>query len=512
MAIAQQSASLEKWLRSSLILGGLCLLVHLFANGGYGIFRDELYFIVCGRHPAWGYVDQPPLVPLLAAWSWDLSGGWLTGFRLLPGLVLAVTVAMTAEFTRLLGGGRFAQALAGLCTLAAPVLLSDGLYLGTDMFQPLTWLGLSWCLVRLSQSKDQRWWLAFAVVAAFSLWSKYAIVFYIAAIAVTLPFTPLRRSLLSPWLYAGAALALVLVLPNILWQAQHGWPFLELGSAGVHGKNKVLSPVAFFGQQFLIVGPTLALVWLTGIWKFAAKPADPVWRIFAVSYVLLAVFFIVEHGKANYLMPIYPMLFAGGALFWEALLKPLWARGVALALAGSMGVMLAPLALPVLPEETYVQYAAFFGIGSGATAGENLKQGVLPQHFADMHGWPQMAAAVAKAYHALPPAERAHAVFFGGNYGEAAAIDVFGPALGLPPAISGHNNYWLWGPRGADGSVIIEIGGSREDRLKNFRSVEEAGRITTPYAMPYETGQPIWVQRGLKQPIAEVWPRVKHFQ
>jgi hypothetical protein len=502
----------RKAVTPAVVLGALTLLIHLLANGGYGVFRDELYFIVCGRHPDWGYVDQPPLVPLIAAGSWALAGGSVTLFRLSAALVMALTVGATAEFTRTLGGGRFAQSLAGLCTLAAPVFLANGVFVGTDLLQPLTWLGAAWCLVKLAQSHDERWWIAFALVIAFSLWSKYAIVFFVGALAAGVLFTPLRRSLLKPWVYGAAALAAVLILPNVLWQAAHHWPFFELGSAGVHGKNRVLSVGAFFGQQFLIVGPTLALVWIAGLFKFAYKPSDPAWRVFPIAYALLAAFFILEHGKANYLMPLYPVLFGGGALFWEALLKPLWARAVALALVASMGVMLAPLALPVLPEETYIAYAGALGISPKATAGENLKLARLPQHFADMHGWPEMAAKVAAIYHALPAADRQRAVFFGTNYGEAAAIDVYGRALGLPPAISGHNQYWVWGPRGADGSVIIEIGGRRDDHLKDFRSVELGATLDDPYAMPYETNQPVWIERGLKRPLSELWPRLKHYQ
>ncbi len=493
------------------ILGGLTLLIHLAANGGYGIFRDELYFIVCGRHLAWGYVDQPPLVPLIAAWSYALSGDWLTGFRLVAALVLAGTVALTAEFTRVLGGGKFAQWLAGLCALASPVLLAQGVFVTTDLFQALTWLGVAWCLVRLVESKDERWWLAIGVIVAFSLWSKYGIIFFVGALAVGALFTPLRASLTKPWIYAGAALAILLVLPNILWQQSHGWPFLELGSTGVHGKNRVLSPLAFFAQQLLVVGPTLALVWAAGFFAFLIKPKQAAYRVFPIAYVLLAGFFIVEHGKANYLMPIYPILFAGGALFWEQTLKPLWARGVALALVVSMGVLLAPLTLPILPEERYIAYAEAIGISPKATAGENLRLARLPQHFADMHGWRRMAEKVAAAFATLSPAERAKAVFYGTNYGEAAAIDVYGASLGLPPAISAHNNYFLWGPHGHNGSVVIEIGGSKEDHLEDFQSVEQAGEIDDPYAMPYETQQPVWIERGLKQKLDKLWPKLKHY-
>ena len=187
------------WTRPSLVLGVVCFVIHLVFNGGYGVFRDELYFIVCGQHPAWGYVDQPPLVPLLAAWSYALFGDWLVGFRLIPALALSATVAATAEFARAVGGGRFAQWLSGVCVLFAPFFLVIGLLFTTDTFQALTWLGCAWCLVRLEQSKDERWWLAFGAVAGVGLLGKYMIAFYIVALAIGLLATPLRKSLLQPW-------------------------------------------------------------------------------------------------------------------------------------------------------------------------------------------------------------------------------------------------------------------------------------------------------------------------
>ncbi len=231
----------EPWL----VLGLASLVVHLIFNGGYGIFRDELYFIVCGGRPAWGYVDQPPLIPLLASWSHALFGNFLVGFRLLPALALSATVALSAEFARTLGGGRFAQWLAGLCVLCSPYFLTIGLLFTTDIFQPLTWLACGWFLVRLAQTGDERWWIPLGIVVGVSLLSKYAIAFYVAALGIGLLSTPVRRSLLRPWLYVGALIGAILVLPNVLWQQAHGWPFLELGRAAVNGKNVALSPVSF---------------------------------------------------------------------------------------------------------------------------------------------------------------------------------------------------------------------------------------------------------------------------
>ena len=508
MTQADQSACVSRdWNRPALFLAIACLAIHLFVNGGYGFFRDELYFIVCGMRPAWGYVDQPPLVPLVAAWSHALFGNFLMGFRLAPALAMTAMVALTAEFTRLLGGGRFAQWLAGLCVLGAAIFLAHGLLLSTDMLQALTWLGCSWCLVKLAQTGDERWWIACGLITGTSLLSKYLIAFYLLALAVGLLATPLRRSLTRPWVYAGAAIALVMVLPNILWQQRHGWPFLELGAAGTKGKNLALSPLDFFGQQLLLIGPVAAPVWLAGLWAAWVRPAT---RAFAIAYGLLFILFIASHGKAYYLAPIYPTLLGFGAVAIERWLTGRAARGAALAAVAVGGAFSAPLAVPVLPVETYIAYANAIGMAPSALASEHQRLAVLPQHFADMFGWPEMAASIGAVYRGLPAADRSRAVFFGQNYGEAAAIDVFG--RDLPPAISGHNNYFLWGPRGHDGSVIIVIGGNRAEMETQFRSVDQAGFINTPYAMPYETGKPIYVLRGAKVPLDAMWPGLKHYQ
>lgn len=496
--------------RPALWLALASLALHALANGRYGFFRDELYFIVCGDHPAFGYVDQPSVVPLLASWAHALSGDWLWGFRLLPALVMTAMVALTAEFTRLIGGGRFAQWLAGLCALLGPIFLIHGVLFSTDMFQALTWLGLAYVLVRLEQSGDERWWLAFGTIVGFSLNTKYLIAFYLGALAIGLLFTPLRKSLLKPWLWLGALLALVLVLPNLWWQAAHGWPFIELGKAGAGGKNVALSIPAFFTEQIVLVGPLALLVWLSGLWAGLVRPKLAVARAFPIAWAVLLVVFSLSHGKAYYLAPIYPALLALGAQRIEQWLTNTTARGVALAAATLAGILTAPLTLPILPLQAFLTYQR--AIGFAPSSGEHQKLGALPQHYADMFGWPQMAKAVAQVYWALPPQDRARAVFYGENYGESAAIDVFGRRLGLPPAIGGHNNYFLWGPQGHDGSVMIIIGGKPSHYREVFRRFDVAGRITTPYAMPYETNKPIYVLRGLKTPLPAFWPTVKSYQ
>ena len=496
----------------ALALATVCLLLHLIANRHYGVFRDELYFIVCGLHPALGYVDQPPLIPLIAATSYRLFGEALTPLRLAPALAMSATVALTADFARVLGGGRFAQALAGLCALAAPILLVDGLLLFTDMLQPLSWLACAYLLTRIARGGDARLWLAIGAVVGVSLWSKYLIAFYVAGLAVGIVATPLRRQLATPWPWAGAALTLAIIAPNLVWQASQGFPFLEVGSAGAGGKNVALSPLAFFATQLLFVGPFLAPVWIAGLWRLASARDAPEGRALAVAYFMTAVLFIFAHGKAYYLAPAYPALFASGGVWCERALRPRVARVAALATIVFAGLATAPFVLPVLRPQTLVAYSGLLGISPAATATERTRQAALPQHFADMFGWREMAAEVARVYRALPEDDRRRAVFFGRNYGEAAAIDIYGPALGGPTAISGHNQYFLWGPRGFDGSVVIALGPPAAKFTDYFESVEIAGRIENAYAMPSETGLTVYVLRRPKQPLATLWSGLKHYE
>lgn len=498
----------------AVVLAAVTLLVHLLVNNGfyYGASSDELYFIVCGQHPAMGYVDQPPLVPLIAGLSHALFGTALLPLRLIPALAMTATVALTAEFTRALGGGRFAQWLSGLTVVFGAAFLVDGLELVTDMMQPLTWLGCGWCLLRVAQTRDERWWLAFGAIAGISLLSKYLILFFLAGLAVGVIATPLRRSLSGRWLYLGAAAALIIASPSLIWQAMHGWPFLELGKTAMNGKNLALSPLEFFGQQILFVGPAAAPVWIAGLWRFSVKPALAELRAFPIAYAAMAAAFLTLHGKAYYIVPIYPLLLAGGAVAIEAWLtwKPL--RGAGLAAVTAMGALAAPLALPILPPEKYASYAAALGAPAGRTATERYRPGLLPTHLAGMLGWREMAAKVAAVYNALPADERARAVFYGRDYGEAAALDVYGPALNGPPVIAGHNNYYLWGPKNFDGSVVIVLDGDVAPLMKNYSSVQVVGRIDSPFAQTWEAHMPIYVLRGPRVPLKTLWPKLKWYE
>ena len=493
--------------RPGMMLAIATLLLHLYASGGYGYFRDELYFIVCGSRPAWGYVDQPPLVPLLAWTMHRLFPDSLVMLRLLPALAHAATVALAGETARRLGGGLWAQALAALSVLTGGVYLAQGTILITDLLQPLSWLFCAYALIRVIRDGGEHWWLAIGVAVGVALLSKYMIAFWLLALGLGLLATPARRSLTRPWLYLGAALALIIVLPNILWQWEQGWPFLEIGRRAATEKNVALSPLAFLDAEVHELNPATFPVWLAGLAAFAFWRRFADLRLFAIAFVALMAAMLAMHAKPYYPVGAYPILFAGGAVAIEAWLPWLTFRA-ALALGiVALGIIGAPFALPVLPIERFLAYQEFLGVKPQSD--EWSKLGKLPQYYADMFGWPEMAAAVGRVYQSLPPEERAKAVFLGSNYGEASAIEVLDRQQ--PPAISGHNSYFLWGPRGHDGSVVIRFGGQRENLLKAYASVEAAGIVENPWAMPYESGLTIWICRGRKPPLDQAWASFKNY-
>jgi 4-amino-4-deoxy-L-arabinose transferase-like glycosyltransferase len=490
-------------------LAVLALAVHLYASGGYGIFRDELYFIVCGERLDWGYVDQPPLIPLIAWLMHSLFPSSLVMLRLVPALAHAGTIALSGETARVLGGGSWAQGLAGLCVFTAGVYLGTGTILTTDALQPLAWLLCSYALIRVIRDRDERWWLVIGAVAGLVLLSKYMLAFWLAALGMGVLATPARRSLAHPHLYLGAAIAGIIVLPNVLWQFAHDWPFLEIGRRAAESKNVAMAPLEFLAAEIDYLNNATAPVWLAGLAAFAVWRRFRDLKVFAIAFVALITAMIVMHAKPYYPAGAYPILFAGGAVALEAWIAWRGARAALVGVVALYGVVAAPFAVPILPIQRFAAYQDF--LGRTPTPIENSPLGRLPQYYADMFGWPQLVALVGQAFQSLPPEERSAAVFFGNNYGEAAAVDVLGKAWGLPPAISAHNSYFLWGPRGHDGSVVIRLGGSRENLLTLYTSVEAAGIVDNPWAMPSVTGRTVWICRGRKPALDAVWSSLRNY-
>ena len=499
------------------VLLGLCvakLLLHLLTNGRYGYFRDELYFLDCGRHMAWGYVDHAPLIGVYARIGLFL-GGSLHAIRFLPALAGAALVALTIVMTRELGGGRFAQGLAGLCVLVATVYLAMDSILSMNAFEPLYWMGCIYVLLRIVNTGQSRLWIWFGVLAGLGLENKHSTLIFGFAVSVALLLTPERRELRKPWLWLGGGIALAIFLPNLIWQFQHHFPTLEdLNNVQRTGKNIQLGPLTFFAQQIFLMHPITFPVWAAGLWFYAAGRGTR-WRVLAWTYLVLLVSMMAMKGKIYYVAPIYPMLFAGGAVAveswlarWRFARQTPWLKAALVAIMVLAAAPLDLLALPILPPQQYLVYARTLHISLPKT--EVHHAGALPQIFGDQFGWPELVEQVSKIYWSLSPEERARTAIFANNYGEAGAIDLFGPRYGLPPALSGHQTYFYWGSHGFHGDIVIRLQDDREDLEGLCSSVEEAAVHYHPYGMEEENG-PIYLCRGQQINLTEAWPRVKHW-
>ncbi|AKJ06477.1 dolichyl-phosphate-mannose-protein mannosyltransferase [Archangium gephyra] len=499
---------LHAWLLPGLALATAAL--HLLFAHRYGYFRDELYFIACGQRLDWGYVDQPPFIAAAARLATTLFGHSLTGLRVLPALASAGLVALTGHLTRRFGGGGFAVALAALPAALAPLFLFQGHTLTMNAFEPLLWTGCAALLVHLVRTEQLRLWLALGALAGVGMLNKYSMAFFTVCLVLGMLLTPARRLLASRWLVLGVLLATALVLPNLLWQHGHGWPMLELLRNGQLYKNTPFKLGDFVRGQFLLMNPLSAPLWLTGLGVLLFSPTLRPYRALGFAYVLLFGLLVFLRAKDYYLAPAYPMLLAAGAVQAERLLQRPVARAAVL-VPGLVGfAALAPLTLPVLPVDTFISWQRTLGIAPAQH--ERHEYGVLPQHYADQHGWEELVASVAEVYQRLPPEQRARTTLFAQNYGEAGALDWLGAAHGLPPARSGHNHYFLWGPGDADGPLLV-VGGELEELQPVCAHVELAARVPpNPYVMPYENNLPIYLCSELKVPLATLWPSVKHYE
>jgi hypothetical protein len=489
------------------------LLLHLVGNPHYGFFRDELYFIICGFHPALGYVDQPPVVPLLAAGS-QLFGHSLFLLRAVPAIFAAAGVYVACLLAIELGGGAFAQIVTALATIFAGVLMSFGMKVGPDMVGLWLWPLAALYVLRVAKGGDERWWLAAGIALCVSLESKYSAGFFAIALVGGLLLTPQRRILLSRWFVAGALVAALIALPNVIWQAHYGFPMLELLRNGQHGKNVVAGPLLYIFQQLLLTNLFLSPIWIVGLVSLLARNTPA--RFLGFTYVLLIAMMIVLHGKHYYPGDVYPIVIAAGGVQIAAWTKGRIVLESALAVAMvAAGCFFLPFSLPVLSEQAMVDYTVFVGralhVSKGTMATEHHQNAALPTDWADMHGWPQLEQTVARIYQSLPPDQRAQAAIVANNYGEAAAIDFFGKSDGLPPALSGHNNYWLWGPRGFSGAVVIDVNGDCGASEHLYRDARLAARSNPPWVISYERDIPIMVCTQPRKNFSTLWPSLKDY-
>jgi hypothetical protein len=509
----------QSWWFFPALIAAIYFALHMLTAARYGYFRDALYYLACSEHLDWGYVDQPPLIALFAWIARHTLGTSLRALMVWPALAGCGRILLTAAFARELGARRFGTALAAMLAATPVVWYVIDHQFAMNALEPLFWTGSAFALLRMVNTNNPRWWLAFGAVAGLGLENKYSLSFFAFALLLGLLVTSQRKLLFTPWLLAGGGVALLIFMPNLLWNIHHHWPFLELmRNIRASGRDVVLTPVTFLGQQVLLMDPLSLPFWLAGLGFYLFSGVAKNYRVFGWAFLITIGFFLLAHGKNYYSAPAYPMVLAAGGAATELLLQsrrfkshPAWRTS---AQAGCFVwlvlaiVPLLPVALPLLPVESFLRYQEHLPFS--VPRSEHSHMGAaLPQYFADEFGWPEMVDTVARVYHSLPENEQRKTAIYANNYGEAGAIDFFGSQYGLPKAICPHQNYFLWGPREYRGEIVILVGSGRiEDARKVFASVELVADLNNPYAIPNEN-RPILLARGLKANLQELWPQLK---
>lgn len=486
------------------------LLLHIFTNGRFGIFRDEYYYLACAARPAWGYVDQPPFsIWLLSIWK-AAFGDSIHSIRMLPALCGSGLIVLTGATAAQLGGGRWAQLFAGIAVAIGAVgMIICGLY-SMNCFDLLFWLGGYYLLIRIARTDNGGLWPWLGVVVGLGLFNKIGLLVFGLALVIGLAATRHRRHFADGRLYLAGAIAALFLLPYILWNAAHDWATLEFMKNATEGKIAEFTALEFLKENILEANPVTLPLWAGGLaWLLFARCARR-FRLVAIMFVATFVILTVQNSKPYYFAASFPVLMAAGGVAWERYTGRRWLRWlrwimVANLLAG--GVILAPMAVPLLSPQRTVAYGQRMGIIPAPQ--EVGHTSALPQYFADRLGWENLARAVSEVYLALPADERGQCVVWGRNYGHAGSLEYWSRRYDLPPVMSSHNNYWLWGPPAKTGDVVIAVGRSRGELEELFETVAEAGAAESPYAL--ESHLTIWLCHGLRRPIGDIWDNFKSF-
>ncbi len=488
----------EGWSRPAaplIAVAAVGLALHLALNGAYGFHTDELYYIISGQHPALGYVDYPPVTPLLARLDTTIFGISPWTLRLFPALAGAAMVLLTGLCARELGGGRQAAALASVVALVSPYLLATWLFQTVEFDEPV-WLLAIYLLLRVLRTGDGRLLILLGIDLGIGIETKLTVAVLSVAVAVAvLVSKDLRPLLRTPYPWIGLVIAVAFAAPNVGWQIANGYPTLTYivnhGSDIAHGGGIV----TFVELFILLVGPLLLPLWIMGL---ALLWRESRFRPMAVLVVVAILLFLPE-GKAYYPAPVVPFVLAAGCVALGRIASPTRRRWAARALvAGAVleAVILSPIILPIVPAPSM------------------HKAGIdkLNPDFANTVGWPEMTAQVGSVFNAMPPAQRAHAAILTSIDGQAGAIDIYGGPDRLPAAISPHLSFWYWKPAGLDPTTLLTVGYSPGDLAFLCGSITQAGTVKIPYSIDnLNQGAPILVCTDLREPLSSAWPALRNF-
>lgn len=479
------------------------VLLHTLTNGQYGFHRDELATLDDARHLAWGYVVYPPLTPFLGRVELELFGTSLRGFRFFPALAQGIVLVLAGLAARELGGKRLAQVVAALAVAIGGHSLFSGSFFSYTSFDCLWWMLVAYLVIRLLKSGDPRWWVAIGAAIGAGMMTKYTMAFLVLGVVAGVLLTPARRYLKSPWLWCGVAVAVLVWTPNLVWQIQHHFVSLDCLKS-IHARDVRWGRANGFllAQLWKCAHPVTVPLWGAGLWYLFAAPAVRRYRMLGWMYVVPLLALLAAKGRDYYLASAYPMLLAAGAVWgeqWVGSLSPraaLTVRQFTWWTLAVGGLCTAAVTLPVAPVNS-----TWWRVADSANG-----------NFNEEFGYQEMVETVAKIRDALPAQERARLGVLAGDAGEAGAVNLYGPAYGLPTAISGMNSHWVRGYGNPPPETLVVVGMHRDFLDQNFESCELAGHLTNPYGVAnsaIEGYANVFLCRRLRQPWPEFW---KHFQ
>ena len=482
----------------------ICLITQAFF--AYGFFRDELYYLACANRIQLGYVDHPPLsIYILSVWR-SLFGDAMFVIRIVPAIISSVTVFMIGLFTMRLGGGKTAIIISTVTFMLTPIFLGINTIYSMNTFDFFFWITSAYFFLRIIQDGNPKLWIVLGVVLGLGLLNKTSVLWLCAGIFAGTIFTPLRKDLKTKYPYIAAVIALLIFSPFIIWNLTHDLAHLEFMQSAALRKYGGLTPISFIFDQILILNPLTILIWLPGIIFYFFKKDFKQYR--AIGFIWLTTFVILVvniHSKGEYIAAAYQILFAGGAVMvgkWSLAVNRKWLKYVTTIPVIIIAIFIAPFARPLIPVENFQDYQSLIGIDHRSNEGHQLEE--LPQFYADMFGWEELAKNVSKVYLTLPEEERKNTVVYCSNYGKAGAIEYFSKKYPLPKVVSPHNSYWYWWDEAGSPTTLIIIGGDIEDHLTSLDEVEAAGVHKSKYAIPYENNLTIFIGRGLKRSLREI--------
>jgi len=479
----------------------------------YGYFIDELYYIACSKRLAFGYVDHPPLAVFLLALSRAILGESVTALRVLPALALSTSVFITGLIARRLGGGLPAMVLAAVGAILAPDYLLMGSFYSTNAFEIVIWTAIAYLTIRMVQENEPRWWLAIGLLLGLGLQTKHTIVLYSVALVVGMLLTGARRLLFTRWFLAGMLTSVLLTLPNLVWQYSKGFPSLEFYKNATLGKNIPTGPLDVLQGQFLIANRFALPLWIAGLFYLLFRAPGKRYRFLGLCYLVLVLIMVLGgSSRPDRIAAIYTVLFAAGAVFFEDFGRVGAKRyaGVAVLIIMTFGgLVFLPAFSPVLPPAMLQSYLSAIGFSFSVEIGKTDEP--LPQWIADRLGWRELASDVSEVCRSLPPEERREAILVSTNYGEAGALELYGPEFGLPPVFATHNSYHDWGPPSDSVRTYVVVFADREDLERQFDSVVEAAVHTCGYCTRPQRRIPIYVARGPRFSVKAAWPSFKNY-